>query len=225
MRIFALDGTFAKALNGAFQVFVVSVGVILAALPYFAFEALVGWQPTHVAVWLGSLSLLPLGPGVAAALASQTAWLRGVKPTLDLPLRFFRTFVDVARRGALWWLLQSFFIAMLSYNGFLFAASDLAFVAVVAGFAVLVAWSLQVGLELARDTDASGLALIASAGRSLARAPHLALAGLIVVFLGAMVVSIPAIGPSLGLLVPGAVAWGVAAVHHPRAPRLVTEAA
>jgi hypothetical protein len=83
-RLLGYDGVIATLLLGAFQFFLVSLWFIACMTPVLAFQALVGWQSTHLALWLGAASLSTAAPALQAlvtAAASPPPIRRPTKPT------------------------------------------------------------------------------------------------------------------------------------------------
>ncbi|NJP93869.1 hypothetical protein HCN51_31255 [Nonomuraea sp. FMUSA5-5] len=66
-------GRSSSALLVVWSLFAASACFLACCLLYEVFEPLVGWQAGHGALWLGALSLTPVGPGLRGLLAPGRA--------------------------------------------------------------------------------------------------------------------------------------------------------
>ena len=140
-------------------IFVTSVLFGATAVPYGVFAALVGWQPTHLAVWLGVATLLPLGPSLHGLLATAEAVLAE-----DAPSAAARTFVAawwLSARELWWfWLGASALLVAMAYRLSLAWSSDPAVASVSVVGAGLVAGAVQLWFVLLPGADASTRGLL-----------------------------------------------------------------
>ena len=128
----AVDGRVAATLLSVFQYFVVSVSFLACLVPVVAFTLAVGWQPTHLALWLGAASLLPVAPAVYALLRS-TRRLISEAADAGAGRVFWASFVNGCRTLAWAAAGASALVLVLGYDLALFGGSDamLLFVAAV----------------------------------------------------------------------------------------------
>ncbi|MFB7894290.1 hypothetical protein ACFC1I_18960 [Microbacterium sp. NPDC056044] len=207
--VLALDGPVAGTALTIFQGFVVSVSFIGCLGPALAFSALVGWQSTHLAIWLGAASLLPLVPAMYALLRSTRRLLadRGEAQGGRL---FWRSFASGCRSLAWAVIAASAVVLLLAYDFALFGGSDamLLFVAAAgaASFAFFVAVSV---LAAAAEDDHGGVALATAAAKVMARRPHVVLSWLLLTGLGVAALLLPVVGPPLALFLPALLGAGI----------------
>ncbi|GAA4491892.1 hypothetical protein [Microbacterium panaciterrae] len=206
-RALGYDGVIARLLLGAFDWFTVSASFLAALVPLVTFTTLVGWQLTHLALWLGALTLLPLYSALEALLAAGAVLLEGsVRPGRA----YWVAFAKATRRR--WWagLIPSAAVLLLGY--------DLAIVgtgagALLAGSVVLVVGGiLAIALASTAPVGEAGahpLAQVAEAAYRIVRRPHVALTWPLLA--GAILVasSLPVVGGMLWLFGPAL--FGVAA--------------
>ncbi|WP_181801584.1 hypothetical protein, partial [Streptomyces shenzhenensis] len=207
------EGRLAGALLGMFQHFVVSVLFMLCALPFMVYQSLVGWQPTHLAVWLGVLSLLPVGPGVFATLVSMREFLvrRGYTAR---PVRgFTAAFGRAVRELGWWWLGCATLELLLSYDGALFGRSDTVFGAVAVGFLALAATTIGICCAVLGGVRGRPVAVLTTTLLTMARRPHVVATWLFVFAGAALVTRIPLLGTSLALFLPAVCASCVLVVN------------
>src|SRR5690625_4634010 len=69
--LFSADSWPARAVLVIFQIMLTSISSLLATAPLIVFELLVGWQPTHLAIALFSLSLACVVPALGGLLAGS----------------------------------------------------------------------------------------------------------------------------------------------------------
>lgn len=209
----APDGRVSRMLLTILQHVESSIMALVCLVPAFAFYALVGWQPTHLAAWLGVTSLLPAGPVVFALLSVSRDFLAEE----GYPGRGIRRFVGALRRGtralAPWWLLAWFVGLMLAYQLALFGASDGVFIGVVAGLAVLLLGSIGLSCAVLAGSEKGMLGLVAEVARAAAARPHVLGAWLLLGTAVPMAGFVPLIGTSLVLLLPGLFATGLLVVN------------
>ncbi|MGX9901445.1 hypothetical protein ACW0JT_18950 [Arthrobacter sp. SA17] len=209
MKHFAYDGRLGTGLLSIFQFFAVSVQAISCAVPAMAFQALVGWQPTHLAVWIGTVSLVPMGPAIYATLSSMRDY-QAARSYPGQPIsRFWSAWKFGARRLAWWWSSLMAITILLAYDFALYAPS----VPLLIGSATMAAASLVVTLELCiavqRGDHDRPAAALTRAIRAVLRRPHIALGWVGVCVFGVVAMTLPIIGPSITLFVPAVCAWVV----------------
>lgn len=211
--LFAYDGLIGRLLLSIFQFFVVSVQFLATALLAVLYDRIVGWQATHLAVWLGALALLPIGPGVYAVLAAMRDFLtEGGYPGTPIR-RFWRSYRDGATRLWWWWLGAAAFAVLLGYNAALYGESAIVFAGIVIGGALVVVASVAVCCAALLGVRGRPLQLVAAAFGSAARTPHAVFAWLFVLVAVAGASAIPVIGPSLALFLPALAGWAILIVN------------
>lgn len=206
------DGPVSTVALQVFQHFMVSVSFIGCLVPALLFQVLVGWQGTHLALWLGAASLLPVVPAVFAALiAARAVLVAGA--TSGGGRAFWRSFADASR--SLWWLAltASAAVLVLGYDLALMGSSDAVFLlSIVASvlFAVLVVATCQIAdAHTDADSNEGPLTLVVCAATTIARRPHIALSWVLLVVLAGLACTVPVIGPATALFAPGLVASGI----------------
>ncbi|WP_109209628.1 MULTISPECIES: hypothetical protein [Microbacterium] len=207
--LLALEGPVAATMLTVFQYFVVSVAFIGCLVPAVAFTALVGWQPTHLALWLGVLSLLPVVPAVYALLCSSRRLLADRADAQGGRL-YWRSFVRACRD--LWWAAAgaSAVALLLSYDLALFGDADAMLLFVVAGAAVAVVLLIAVCVVAAAGPARRPVETLSIAARAVALRPHIGLAWLLLIALGVAGAGLPVIGSALALFLPALLG---AAIH------------
>jgi hypothetical protein len=211
--LFAYDGLIGRLLLSIFQFFVVSVQFLATALLAVIYDRIVGWQATHLAVWLGALALLPMGPGVYAVLAAMRDFLaEGGYPGAPIR-RFWRAYRDGATRLWWWWLGVAAFAVLLGYNAALYGESAIVFAGIVIGAALVVVASVAVCCAVLLGVRGRPLQLVAAAFGSASRRPHAVVAWLFVLVAVAGASAIPVIGPSLALFLPALAGWAILIVN------------
>jgi len=208
-----LDGPVARTALLCWYAFVVSVCFLLAFVPYLLFERLVGWQPSHLAVWLGALSLAPAGPALCGLLGS----MRVLVGDRDYPGNPVRQFVAAIRAGSprlrrLWWAVPPAAL-LLGYDAVLYGDAVPAAPALVA-LAGVLATVLLVGMTVVGSGGTDGLRSAAHATlSSFLRRPLIPLAWLTLLAGAVLVTRLPVVGPSLLLFVPAGWAAAVDVVN------------
>ncbi|MGU3646265.1 hypothetical protein ACLBXX_14960 [Microbacterium sp. C23T] len=200
--ILALDGPLAGTVLAIFQYFVVSVSFLGCLSPALAFTALVGWQSTHLAIWLGAASLLPLVPAMYALLRSTRRLLaeRGEARAGGV---FWRSFASGCRSLAWAAIAASAVVLLLAYDFALFGGSDAMLLFVAAAGAASLAFFIAVAVLAAAAKDEYGaVALATAAAKVIARRPHIVLSGLLLTGLGVAALALPMVGPPLALFLP-----------------------
>lgn len=229
----ALDGPVARTALLWWYAFVVSVCFLLAFTPYLLFERLVGWQPSHLAIWLGAASLAPAGPALCGLLGA----MRVLVGDREDPGRPMRQFVGAVRAGAprlrRWWGAVPAAALFLGYDAVLYREAVPSAPALVAVVGVLIT-VLLVGVTAVAGADVGAAGAGAEGLRSAAHAtlssflrrPLVPLAWLVLLAGAVLLTRLPVVGPSLVLFAPagwaGAVdvvnrAWGFPAPS-PRVP-------
>ncbi|HJB11313.1 MAG TPA: hypothetical protein H9786_12435 [Candidatus Brachybacterium merdavium] len=199
--LFSADSWPARAVLVIFQIMLTSISSLLATAPLIVFELLVGWQPTHLAIALFSLSLACVVPALGGLLAGSAEILDHGSDAQGL-----RAFWRGARDAAAGlWAAVLFVPAMgvlISYDAALLpddTAMTVIMVATALGTAMLVT---ALCIEHAMRPGREGLAQLASALRALGQRPHVVLTGLILVASPALFWMLPVIGPTSVLFTP-----------------------
>lgn len=188
-RLLGYDGVIAAMLLGAFRYFLVSLSFVVGVLPAIAFQALVGWQGTHLALWLGSASLLTLAPASQALVVAAAQLLDGDSHSVRA---FWLGFADAVRTRWAIALLLSTAALVLGYDIALLGADPVVLLgATVAGAVVL---TLVLAAAFLADSPLNGAVLLIGAGRLVAQRPHLALVWLLLAGLAVVSATLPVVG-------------------------------
>jgi|GEM_PF-1305884 len=157
----ALDGALAATVLAVFGYFTVSVSFLGCLVPLFAFTTLVGWQATHLAVWLGAASLLPIAPAVYALLRA-TRLLLAERGEARAARESWTAFAEGCRH--LWWAAVgvSAVALILGYDLALFGGADAVLLLAAVGAALAVA--LLIGVCVVRGSVSTVNAGVSSAG-------------------------------------------------------------
>lgn len=220
------DGSLARVLLGLWHHFATSAQFIAALVPAIVFTALVGWQPTHLAIVLGVLSLMPAGPGAYAVLAVNADRLAARGHVAGSGRRFWAAYAEGARRLAWWWAACGVLALVVGYDLALFGASD----ALLVGASVLAVAAAVTTIALAADARRGAadrpLAALAACGRTFARRPLAFFSWALLIVAVAATPLVPAVGASLFLFVPSLAAMAVliVAADHPAAAARRTRA-
>ncbi|MCH9275979.1 hypothetical protein JS533_006795 [Bifidobacterium amazonense] len=205
------DSPVSQMILRVWQVFVNGALLWIAAIPYFAFDLLVGWQPSHGAIWLGCAALAPLFPAVTGLIAVSRDMITERGYVGATGRRFVAAVVHAAPAVRLTWLMCVATTLFVAYDVALFAgtvampASAAAVALTMLSLLCAASWTLA-----GRDTAAVGAA---PAVRQLAgvivatiRKAYLPLVWL---FLLAVIIAaslLPMIGACLLAFAPGL--WG-----------------
>ena len=195
------DAPLSRALLFIWHHFAVSAQFIACLAPALAFTALVGWQPTHLAIVLGVLSLAPAGPGLAA-LASVSAARLDARADVRPGRGFWAAYARAARELWWWWLAATGVALILAYDLALFGASDAVLVGVVLAATLLVVFSIGLSAGLGQGASRRPVAALATAGAALLRRPVPTVTRFFLVWAVVAVPAIPLIGWSLLLFAP-----------------------
>ncbi|MDR7185033.1 hypothetical protein J2X85_002067 [Microbacterium trichothecenolyticum] len=206
--ILALDGPVAGTALTVFQYFVVSVSFLACLGPALAFAALVGWQPTHLAIWLGAASLLPLVPATYALLRS-TRRLLAERGEARAGRLFWRSFASGCRHLAWAAIAASAVVLLLAYDFALFGGSDAMLLFVAASGAASLAFFIAVSLAAEAKDEHAAVALATAAAKVIARHPHIVLSWLLLTGLGVAALALPVVGPPLALFLPALLGVGI----------------
>lgn len=206
-RILGYDGPVATMMLSGFQYFLVSASFVACLAPTLLFHALVGWQATHLALWLGAASLLTIVPGMQALIVAAH---RLLDRRAHAGRAFWATFADAARSrwGAA--ALLSGGVVVLGYDIVLLGSDAAVLLGAAACAALVLALLLASCFAVAEGSRLHGLALGLAAGRLVLLRPHLALAWLLLAGLAAVATTLPVIGAVAWLSAPALAA--VAAV-------------
>ena len=211
--LFAYDGLIGRLLLSIFQFFIVSVQFLPTALLAALYDRIVGWQTTHVAIWLGALALAPIGPGVYAVLASMRDFLaEGGYPGAPIR-RFWRAYRDGATRLWWWWLGVTAFTVLLGYNAALYGESGVVFAGIVTGAALAAAASVAVCCAVLLGAHGRPLQVLTTAFAAGAARPLVVLAWLFLLVIAGGAAAIPLIGQSLVLFLPALAGWAILIVN------------
>ncbi|MDA1361460.1 hypothetical protein O1R50_17665 [Glycomyces luteolus] len=210
--LLAYDGRLSRVLLAVFQYFAVSALFLLTALPAIIVDQASG-RVSHAGIWLGVLAALPIGPGAYAVLAGMRGFLIEGGYQGRVFRRFWRDFATGAVRLRWLWAGVALIALPLGYNAALYGGSDVPFLAVMAGGALVAVSAVAVcsaSLQGAEGTplEILTLALHAAAARPLAPLAHLAV---LVIALAAT--QLPVFGANLVLFLPALAAWAVLTVN------------
>jgi hypothetical protein len=215
--LFAYDGRLARVLLSVFQFFAVSVLFLLTALPAVMFDAAVSsaaaGRASHPAIWLGVLTALPIGPGAYAALSGMRDFIaeRGYPGS---PFRrFWKAFGAGAVQLRRMWAGSAGLGLLLAYNAALYGASDRAFLAVMAGGALVAVAVVSVCCVALQGVPGRPLAVLTLALHAAAARPLAPLAWLAVLVAALAATQLPLFGPNLALFLPAACAWAILSVN------------
>lgn len=205
----AVDGRVATAMLTVFQYFIVSVSFLACLVPVAAFTMIIGWQPTHVALWLGAASLLPLAPAVFALLRSTRRLLaEGAGATAGR--LFWASFANGCRSLAWAAVAMSVFVLVLGYDLALFGGSDVMLLLVAGAGALLLILLIAVCVVAAAGAATQPVETLTLAVRAVARRPHIALSWLLLIVVGLGVATLPLFGAPVALFLPALLG---AAIH------------
>lgn len=196
-RLLGYDGVIATLLLGAFRYFLVSLAFVACLVPVLAFQALVGWQATHIALWLGAAAVLPVAP----ALHGLTGAAAGLLDSEPHVARIFWTgFADAVRHRWGSALALSAAVLVLGYDIALLGADAGVLLGAVVVAAVVAA--IVVAAAFLSDSPLRGAAYALAAARIVLQRPHLALVWLLLAALAALATSLPVIGAVAWLSTP-----------------------
>lgn len=204
----ALDGAVASMLLAVFGFFTVSVSFAACLIPAVAFAALIGWQPTHLALWLGAATLLPLAPATYAVLRS-TRRLLAHGSDARAGREFWTSFVSGCRRLAWAAVATTAIVLLLAYDVALFGASDAMLLFTAAAAALVIALLIGLCAAAAAQDGLGPIETLTIAVRVIARRPHIALSWLLLVALGAGIASLPILGAPVALFLPALIGAGI----------------
>jgi hypothetical protein len=206
--LLALDGPIATLLLTTFQFFLVSVSFVGCLVPALLFTALVGWQSTHLAVWLGALSLLPLAPAVYALLRSARRLLID-RSDAHAAREFWISFAHGCRTLAWAAIAVCVLAVLLGYDLALFGASGAMALLIACAAAASAALLIAVCAVAAARDDHHAVELLTAAVKAIARRPHVALSWLLLTVIGVVALAVPVIGPPLALFLPALLGVGI----------------
>ncbi|GAA2216509.1 hypothetical protein GCM10009850_119780 [Nonomuraea monospora] len=206
MRI-TLDGPVARTALVVWSLFAASACFVACCLPYLLFERLIGWQASHGALWLGALSLTPVGPGLRGLLASAHAMV-DARGHADAPVRRFATAIRHSSQGlrTLWWALPALAL-LLGYDLALYGTTVPAMPILVVAAGGLLALIL-IAASLAGTDEHRLPALLNRVLKAGVRRPYLPLTWVFLLSLALLATRLPLVGPSLLLFAPAT--WAVA---------------
>jgi hypothetical protein len=204
----ALEGPLATAVLTVFQYFLVSVSFWGCLVPTFAFLALVGWQPTHVALWLGALSLLPVVPAVYALIRSSRRLL-AERAEARAGRLFWASFVRACRTLAWAALAVVVVTLLLAYDVALFGPSDAMLLFAVGAAALVLVLMVGICTVAASRSVHPPLDVATAAVKAIARRPHVALSWLLLVGLGMGAMTLPVVGSALAMFLPALLGVGI----------------
>lgn len=207
--LFALEGRVATTMLTVFQYFIVSASFTACIVPAVLFDVLIGWQPTHLALWLGAASLLPLAPGLYALLRS-TRRLLGEGADAQAGRLYWASFRNGCRTLAWAAAGASAIVLLLGYDLALFGDSDAILLFAAGAAAVLIVLLISVCVVSVAKTSHRPVETLTLAVRTVARRPHVALSWLLLIVLGVGVAALPLIGAAVALFLPALLG---AAIH------------
>lgn len=211
----AYDSPVSQTMLAVWYVFVSSALTVLVAVPYIAFELLVGWQRAPLALLLGALACTVAGPALRGLLGAMTELVdRRYYP--GAPVRHFVRSIAAASPGlrAVWVGVPAV-VLFLGLDAAFYGANPgvLAAVAVLGALGLLTLLGATViDLRAGAEGPGSALRLLTGAVRALARRWHVHLAWLLLVAVAVALTQVPVVGPVLLLLLPGGWAGAVLVV-------------
>ncbi len=208
-RVLGYNGPVATLLLTVFQYFLVSASFVACLGPALLFQALIGWQGTHLALWLGAVSLITLAPAVQGIASAADALLdRGADAHAGRT--FWTAFADAVRTRWGSAIAVSAAALLLGYDIVLLGADAGVLLSAAVGAAFVTVLLLASSFALAEGSGRRGMALAIAAGRIVLLRPHLALAWLLLVLIAAIATTVPVLGAVAWFSVPALAA--VAAV-------------
>jgi len=199
------DAPIARTALYMWYVFVVSVLALVTAVPYLAFEALIGWQRSPVALLAGAVTSGVAGPMVCALVGAMSPLVERREYPGGAPRRFVGA-IRASSPGLrkLWGLVMlSALLLAFDYAWYGQATVVQVGVAVMALglFLLLVAASVICAESDARP--ARVLEVLIPAGLLLVRRWYVALAWAMLTVVAVALYQVPVIGISLLLFLPG----------------------
>ncbi|WP_460796313.1 hypothetical protein [Microbacterium sp. GXF0217] len=192
-RLLGYDGAVATMLLAVFQYFLLSASFVVCLMPTLVFQALVGWQLTHLALSLGAVSLLPLGPALQALVKAADP-LRARGANARAGRIFWSAFADAARTR---WAMAAVIpvgVLLLGYDIAVLGGNAEALLAVTALAAVGAVVLISSMFAVAAGSGLRGIALALAAGRIVLRRPHLALVWLLLAGVSILMTTLPVVG-------------------------------
>ncbi|MGJ0389843.1 hypothetical protein [Microbacterium sp. CGR1] len=196
-RLLGYDGVIATLLLGAFHYFLVSLSFVICLVPLLVFQSLVGWQATHIALWLGAAAVLPVAPALHGLTTAAAALLDS---ETHVAQTFWRAFADAVRHRWGSALALSAAALVLGYDIALLGADAGVLLGAVAVAAVVAA--IVVAAAFLSDSPLRGAAYALAAARIVLQRPHLALVWLLLAALAGLATSLPVIGAVAWLSTP-----------------------
>jgi hypothetical protein len=196
-RLLGYDGIIATLLLGAFRYFLVSLSFVACLVPMRAFQALIGWQATHIALWTGAAAALTVVPGLHG-LTRAAAALLDSEP--HVARAFWKGFAVAVRHRWGSALVLSAAVLVLGYDVALLGA-DAGVLLGAAAVATVVA-AIVVSSAFLSDSPLRGAAFALAATRIVLQRPHLALVWLLLAALAALATTLPVIGAVAWLSAP-----------------------
>jgi hypothetical protein len=206
--LFAYDGRLSRVLLAVFQFFAVSALFLLTALPAIVLDQASG-RASHAAIWLGVIAALPIGPGVYAVLAGMQGFIEEGGYQGALFRRFWRAFTSGATRLRRLWAGVAVIELLLAYNAVLYGADDGAFLAVMAGGALVAATVVAVCCLALQGVSGGPLEILTRALHACISRPLAPLAWLAVLAAALAATQLPVFGPNLALFLPALAAWTI----------------
>lgn len=206
--LLAYDGIIAALLLRILAIFVVSTSFFACIAPAILFQLIVGWQGTHLAIWLGSLSVTPVLPAVTAALVSADRRLLTGEPA-GAGRVFWSAFARASRAQWVVCVAVSAVVLVLAYDFALFGAHDVVFVSVAGALVVVVVAIVAIASTSAEDPSLGRRDVVIRAVRAVARRPHIALCWLLLIAIAGAASTLPIVGGAAVLSAPALVACGV----------------
>ncbi|MGY3521052.1 hypothetical protein ACVMYR_32665 [Micromonospora sp. PTRAS2] len=204
----------AQTAIAVWYVFVISLCFLVACLPYFVFETVVGWQASHVALWLGTLSLAPVPPALRGLMESARA-LVTERGHPGRPIRrFYRAVLDATPALRALWYTVPVLILLMAYDLALYGADSSAATVAVAVAATIVGIVVIGASATSAPTPGDSLpGLVTAVLRALGRRPLVPMAWILLLVVAIAASRTPLLGPSLTLFLPGAWAAAVGIVN------------
>lgn len=196
-RLLGYDGIIATLLLGAFRYFLVSLSFVACLVPLLAFQALIGWQATHIALWSAAAAALTVVPGLHG-LTRAAAALLDSEP--HVTRTYWRGFTDAVRHRWGSAVVLSAAVLVLGYDAALLGADADVLLAAVAVAAVVAA--IVVSSAFLSDSPLRGAAYALAATRVVLQRPHLALVWMLLAMLATLATSLPVLGAVAWLSAP-----------------------
>lgn len=213
LSIANFDSPVSQAILCVWQVFVNGALLWFAAIPYLAFDLMVGWQPSHGAIWLGCAAAFPLLPALTG-LMSVSADMAEQRGYVGATVRRFIAAIVKAPRGIkkLWALCFAAMVCM-AYDIALFPGAAGMSISAVVVFAIMILVLIAVSILDRREGHASLRGTVTYAVACLVRKPYLPLVWCFVLALAIAISFLPIVGSCWLVFAPGVCGIVIAVVN------------